>query len=75
MRLQPRLKAELPKAQRDRFDKARERREKDMKKKLSKAPCKNHAEGHCKFSNCCQFSDTAPGRPDCCDWMLHRLSR
>ena len=53
-------KAELPKAERDRLDKAKEKREKDMKGKRSKAPCKNHAEGHCKFGDSCQFSHAAP---------------
>ena len=31
-----------------------------MKGKRSKAPCKNHAEGHCKFGDSCQFSHAAP---------------
>ena len=56
-------KAELSKAERDRLDKAREKREKDMKGKRSKAPCKNHAEGHCKFGDSCQFSHAAPAVP------------
>ena len=53
-------KAELSKAERDRLDKAREKREKDLKGKRSKAPCKNHAEGHCKFGESCQFYHAAP---------------
>ena len=53
-------KAELSKAEKDRLDKAREKREKDLKGKQSKAPCKNHAEGHCKFGDSCQFSHASP---------------
>ena len=34
-----------------------------MKGKRSKAPCKNHAEGHCKFGDSCQFSHAAPAAP------------
>ena len=56
-------KAQPSKAERDRLDKAREKREKDMKGKRSKAPCKNHAEGHCKFGDSCQFSHAAPAVP------------
>ena len=31
-----------------------------MKGKQSKAPCKNHVEGHCKFGDSCQFFHAAP---------------
>ena len=56
-------KAELSKAERDRLDKARVKREKDMKGKRSKAPCKGHAEGYCNFGDSCQFSHAAPAVP------------
>ena len=68
-------KAEPSMAESDRFDKVKEKHEKDLKSKMSKAPSRNYAEGPFPFDDSCQFSHPAPAfplRPPDAVWLARR---